>query len=105
MILSPPPLFFSRVILITSIICQILLGLLAVFLFSMMIMSLIYDHIGDSQMLAYWTTGILSIGLIVLIQKYKKLGITVSAIYVITGILLSYNEMFRELVELPPLIN
>lgn len=69
-----------------------------------MIVSLIHNYLGNSQILAYWITGILSVMLIILIQKYKKLGITVSGIYVITGILLSYNESFRELVELPPLI-
>lgn len=70
----------------------------------MMIISLTHDHLRDSQILAYWTTAIISIGLIFLIQKYKKMGIIASGIYVITGILLSYNEFFRELVELPPLL-
>lgn len=70
----------------------------------MMIMSLMYDQIGNSQIVAYWITALLAIGLIFLIQKYKKSGITVSTIYVVTGFLLSHNVVFRELVGLSPSI-
>ncbi len=102
--LQPLFSFFSKVILTVSVICQILLGLLAVWLFALFVVSLIHNPLEDHHTLAYWITGILATGLIFLIQKYKKTGIILSGIYVITGILLSHNENFRELVGLAPLL-
>jgi len=95
------PIFFSpKVILITYLFCQIILGTIAIILFTATIILL--PHTQLITLLWHYTLGgILAVVLILVIQKYHKIGLSIFGLISIIGYFLVFNNYVRELVGLP----
>ena len=91
--------FFSKGFTTTTLICQVILGCIAFALFGITIILSPHDQL-ITLLWHYALGGILAVALIIIIQKYNRIGVSVFGIIAIIVFLLIFSDPIRELVGL-----